>query len=76
MDLLSQLLGIFILGFIGGMTPGPILTASFTESLRKGFRKSLPVIFMAMASEVLIALLILLVFFQFQSQNQSFMVCQ
>ncbi|MCK9578381.1 hypothetical protein M0R01_02730 [bacterium] len=63
MDLLGQLLGIFTLGFIGGMTPGPILTASFTESLRKGFKKSLPVVFMAMTSEISIALLILLAFF-------------
>ena len=45
------------------MTPGPILTASFTESLRKGFIKSLPIIFMAMISEVLIATFILTIFF-------------
>jgi len=61
--ILIQLLSIFVLGLIGGANPGPILAASFTESLRRGFIKSLKVIFMAMVVESLVALFILILFF-------------
>jgi threonine/homoserine/homoserine lactone efflux protein len=69
-----QLLGIFILGFIGGATPGPVLAASFTESLRKGFVKSLPIVFMALISEVLIALFILTLFFSINIPKSIFYI--
>lgn len=72
MELIFQLFSIFVLGFIGGSTPGPILTASFTESLRKGFIKSLPVIFMAMFSETVVALLILTFLFSAQVPESVF----
>jgi len=63
MGILLQLLSIFVLGLIGGASPGPILTASFTEALRKGFIKSLSVIFAAMIAESIIAVFILTLFF-------------
>lgn len=69
-----QLLGIFILGFIGGATPGPVLAASFTESLRRGFVKSLPIVFMALISEVLIALFILTLFFSINIPKSTFYI--
>jgi threonine/homoserine/homoserine lactone efflux protein len=69
-----QLLGIFALGFIGGATPGPVLTASFTESLRKGFIKSLPIVFMAMISEIIIALFILTLFFSLNVPESIFYI--
>ncbi len=63
MGILIQLLSIFVLGLIGGANPGPILAASFTEALRRGFIKSLWVIFMAMVAETIVALFILSLFF-------------
>ncbi len=63
MGISLQFLSIFILGLAGGANPGPILAASFTESLRKGFIKSLRVIFMAMIAESIVALFILILFF-------------
>ncbi|MFA6251806.1 MAG: LysE family transporter [Candidatus Paceibacterota bacterium] len=74
MDIIVQLFSIFVLGFIGGATPGPILTASFTESLRKGFVKSLPIVFMAMASEIVIASSILTIFFLYDIPEAFFYI--
>lgn len=47
----------FLFGLIGGAIPGPVLTAIFTEILQSSFVKSLRVIFQAMFTETLIALL-------------------
>jgi len=63
MDILLQILSIFVLGLIGGSVPGPILAAAFTEALRRGFLKSLRVIFMAMIAETIVAIFVLVVFF-------------
>lgn len=63
MGILIQIFSVFILGLIGGANPGPILTASFTETLREGFFKSLRVIFMAMIAESVVAVFILFLFF-------------
>lgn len=63
MSLLFELGSIFILGFIGGAIPGPILTSVFTEVVRKGFGKSLQVIFFAALSEIIVATCILLILF-------------
>jgi len=63
MGIFFQLISVFLLGLIGGANPGPILTASFTEALRKGFIKSLRVIFMAMIAETIVAIFILTLFF-------------
>ena len=63
MEILIQLFSIFILGLVGGANPGPILTASFTEALRRGFVKSLRVILMAMVAESAVAAFVLFLFF-------------
>lgn len=36
----NDLLGALILGLIGGVIPGPVLTAIFTEILQSGMLKS------------------------------------
>lgn len=63
MEFLIQLYSIFMLGFIGGAIPGPILTSTFTESLRKGFIKSLRVVLFAAISEIIVASLIMYLLF-------------
>lgn len=65
MGLILETINIFLLGVIGGATPGPILASSFTESLRKGFIGSFRIIFMAMVSEIMVALSVLVIFFTF-----------
>lgn len=66
MELLIQIFSAFMLGLVGGATPGPMMTSAFTESLRKGFIKSLWVILKALTAETLVAFLILTIFFSFQ----------
>jgi threonine/homoserine/homoserine lactone efflux protein len=61
MNLMSQIAGAFMVGFIGGAVPGPILTSAMAESLRAGFSKSLRVVLWAIISESTIALFILAV---------------
>jgi len=63
MEILIQIFSVFLLGIIGGSVPGPILTASFTEALRKGFINGLRVVFMALVAETSVAIFILTVFF-------------
>jgi threonine/homoserine/homoserine lactone efflux protein len=50
----------FILGLIGGVIPGPVLTAIFTEILQSGFAKSLRIIFISLITETIVAILSLL----------------
>jgi threonine/homoserine/homoserine lactone efflux protein len=51
-----------LLGLIGGVIPGPVITAIFTEVLQSGFSKSLRIILIAMATETAVALLSLILF--------------
>ena len=51
-----------MLGLIGGVIPGPVITAVFTEILQSGFPKSLRIIIIAMVTETLVALISLLLF--------------
>jgi len=74
MEVLIQILSIFLLGLIGGASPGPILTASFMESLRKGFLKSLYIIFIAMIAESIVAIFILLLFFTIHIPKEIFYI--
>lgn len=50
------------LGLIGGVIPGPVITAVFTEILQSGFRKSLRIIFIAFLTESAVAVVSLLLF--------------
>ncbi len=61
----------FVLGLVGGLVPGPVLAATFTEILQGGFPKSLRIIFWAMLAETLLAL-ISLVAFSFLGLSESF----
>jgi threonine/homoserine/homoserine lactone efflux protein len=50
------------LGLIGGIIPGPVITAVFTEILQDGFPRSLRIIFIALVTETLVAVISLLLF--------------
>lgn len=59
--MLSQILTAFVLGLVGGIVPGPVLTATFTEILQSGFFKSFRIIFWAFVVESAVALASLIV---------------
>jgi threonine/homoserine/homoserine lactone efflux protein len=50
------------LGLIGGLIPGPVITAIFTEVLQSGFHKSLRIVLIALITEALVALISLILF--------------
>jgi len=50
-----------ILGLVGGIIPGPILAATFTEILQSGFVKSLRIILWGMLTETVVALVSLVI---------------
>ncbi|OIO53314.1 hypothetical protein AUJ46_05590 [Candidatus Peregrinibacteria bacterium CG1_02_54_53] len=56
----DELITAFVLGLIGGVIPGPVLTAIFTEILQSSFLRSFRIIFMAIFTETVIALTSLL----------------
>ena len=60
--MIHELVIAVILGLIGGVIPGPVITAVFTEILQSGFSKSLRIILIAMVTETLVALISLLLF--------------
>lgn len=45
----------FVLGIVGWVIPGPVLTATFTEILQSGLWRSFRIIFMAMFTETVVA---------------------
>ena len=51
-----------MLGLIGGVIPGPVITAVFTEILQEGIGRSLRIIFTAMVVETLVAVISLVIF--------------
>jgi threonine/homoserine/homoserine lactone efflux protein len=51
-----------MLGLIGGVIPGPVITAVFTEILQVGLSRSLRIIFIALVTETLVAVISLLLF--------------
>lgn len=56
----NELVSALVLGLIGGLIPGPVLTATFTEVLQSGMWKSMRIILWAMLTETVVALLSLL----------------
>lgn len=58
----KSLLSAFLLGLIGGVIPGPVLTAVFTEILQSGIPKGIRIILWAMLMETIIALISLWIF--------------
>ena len=60
--MVQELVIALMLGLIGGVIPGPVLTAVFTEILQSGFSRSLRIILIALATETMVALLSLVLF--------------
>jgi threonine/homoserine/homoserine lactone efflux protein len=58
--MLPSFVSAFILGLVGGVIPGPVLTATFTEILQNGFWKSMRIILWAMFTETAVALVSLI----------------
>lgn len=58
----QELVIALMLGLIGGVIPGPVITAVFTEILQSGFPKSLRIILIALVTETVVALISLLLF--------------
>lgn len=59
--MIHELVIALMLGLIGGVIPGPVITAIFTEILQSGFLRSLRIIFIALVTESLVALASLLI---------------
>ena len=70
--MIHELITALLLGLIGGLIPGPVLTAIFTEILQSGFLKSFRIIFIAMFTETLVALVSLLVLVALDFQEAVF----
>jgi threonine/homoserine/homoserine lactone efflux protein len=60
-QMIQELVIALMLGLIGGVIPGPVITAIFTEILQTGFLKSLRIIFIALLTETLVAIVSLLI---------------
>lgn len=61
--MITSFIEAFLLGLVGGAIPGPILTGTFTEILNVGFFKGIRVIFYALFSETIGALLVFFIFY-------------
>jgi threonine/homoserine/homoserine lactone efflux protein len=59
--MIQELIIACMLGLIGGMIPGPVITTVFTEVLQSGYLKSLRIIFIALVTESLVAVISLLI---------------
>ncbi len=59
--MIHELIIAFLLGLIGGVIPGPVITAVFTEILQSGFSQSLRIILVALVAETMVAIISLLV---------------
>lgn len=59
--MIQELVIACMLGLIGGMIPGPVITAVFTEVLQSGYLRSLRIIFIALVTESLVAVISLLI---------------
>ena len=60
--MIQQIFTAFILGLVGGVIPGPVLAATFTEILQSGFSKSLRIVFWGMLTETVAAFVCLVTF--------------
>jgi threonine/homoserine/homoserine lactone efflux protein len=59
--MIQELIIALMLGLIGGLIPGPVITSVFTEILQSGYLKSMRIIFIALITESVVALLSLLI---------------
>jgi threonine/homoserine/homoserine lactone efflux protein len=59
--MIHELVIALMLGLIGGVIPGPVITAVFTEILQSGYLRSLRIVLIALVTETLVALISLMV---------------
>ena len=59
--MIHELVIAFLLGLIGGVIPGPVITAVFTEILQSGLPRSMRIIFIALVAETLVAVICLVI---------------
>ncbi len=59
--MIHELVIAFLLGLIGGVIPGPVITAVFTEILQSGFPRGMRIILIALAAESLVAVISLII---------------
>jgi len=69
----NQIISAIILGLIGGLIPGPVLAATFTQILQAGFFSSLRIVLWAMLTETVVALVSLLILSSFGLSQSFFM---
>jgi len=60
--MIHELIVAGLLGLIGGVIPGPVITAIFTEILQAGLPKSMRIIFIALITETIVAVISLVLF--------------
>jgi threonine/homoserine/homoserine lactone efflux protein len=53
--MISQIINVFVLGMVGGFIPGPILTMTFSEGVRAGWKAGVKIIFYALFAESIVA---------------------
>jgi len=70
----NEILSAFILGLIGGVIPGPVLAATFTEILQSGFLKSLRIIIWAFLVDTTVALISMLLLSSFNLHENIFRI--
>ena len=58
--MIHELVVACMLGLIGGLIPGPVITAVFTEVLQSGYLRSLRIVMIALVTETLVAVICLL----------------
>ncbi|MDD5026656.1 MAG: hypothetical protein PHH13_04780 [Candidatus Peribacteraceae bacterium] len=68
----EQIISAFVLGLVGGIIPGPVLTATFTEILQSNIFKSLRIILWAMLTETIVALVSLMALSSFNLTEDFF----
>lgn len=64
--MVELLISAFVLGLVGGVIPGPVIAAIFTEILEHGFGKALRIVLWGMLTETAVALCTLIAVASFQ----------
>jgi len=59
--MIHELVIALMLGLIGGVIPGPVITAVFTEIMQSGYLKSMRIIMIALVTETLVAVVSLMI---------------
>ncbi|MBI5542067.1 MAG: hypothetical protein HY951_18570 [Bacteroidia bacterium] len=70
----TDIISAFILGLIGGLIPGPVLAATFTEILQSGFLRSIRIILWALLVETIVALISMLLLSSFHLPEYVFRI--